>query len=134
MYTTDDVLERGIILISHGKSSIKMKNEIFVKNYGCKPNIVTFLWSILMTNSSLKDEKLKHLFWTLSFLKTYELEFSLAFKFNVDRKTFRKHVLAVMVGIVDLRDKVVRNVHSLNNNINVFVYDLILLKLMCNVL
>jgi hypothetical protein len=88
---------RIIGLASLSKNSEDISDEraitLFKSHFGCSLSVVFQLWN-LMDRENLIPVKgtAKHLFWTLSYMKTYDTYINYSTKFNVSEKTFRKWI------------------------------------------
>ena len=108
MMTCDDILCYGISVLNlKFSTNINAMTSTFSQNYGCQPDVVSHLWSLITTYCNPSKSRLEHLFWTLYFLKKYELESSLTNVFKVRRNTFRKHVVSMLNSIRSITNHVV---------------------------
>jgi len=65
----------------------------FISMFGCTLDIVMIVWRKLVLQEMLPDDaRVKHLLWTLAFLKVYGSEYVMASMFRCTEKTMRKWV------------------------------------------
>ena len=83
---------------------ISYSDREFIGHFGCLPNICVKLWDVIETHS--EGFKRGYLLWTLSFLKSYGTQTSLAGMFGVDQKTFREKVWLVLHLLYENLDEV----------------------------
>jgi hypothetical protein len=96
---------------------------IFKSHFGCSLSMVFQLWNIMDSNDLIPDKgKPMHLFWSLSYLKTYDYILNYSVKYLTSEKTFRKWVTEFIqaiskINLVRLNPEVV-----LTQKINFFYF------------
>jgi hypothetical protein len=104
-----DYLCLGLKLINRELKSTSVAIERFTGHYGVRPIIAALLWDYLFEwTRSKKTCTPKHLLWALHFLTTYDTEITIASRFGVDEKTYRKWLWFMLEGIVSLVPQLVR--------------------------
>lgn len=96
----------------------KGSEDIFIRRFrsqfGVDPTNFLLLCKLLQKYGQFQFDPnglelhLKRLFWTLEFLKTYSNEETMASKFGVDPKTYRKWIWINIKKIANIANKVVR--------------------------
>jgi hypothetical protein len=96
-------LRLGLRLINRDLKSKSVALERFTGHYGVRPIIAALLWDYLLPWTTAKKTCTpKHLLWALHFLQTYDTEITIASRFGVDEKTYRKWLWFILEGITTL--------------------------------
>jgi hypothetical protein len=83
----------------------------FKSLFGCSIAVAYFLWiDLLFYNKPTMKGGIKHMLWTLCFLKLYPTEDQMSVWFNADRATVRKWVWYMLGQIAVLHHEVVSNI------------------------
>jgi hypothetical protein len=78
--------------------------SIFKGHYGCSISTIYQIWNLLVVNNLIPPKGLvKHLYWALGYMKTYETYIGFTNKFGCSEKTFRKWVHSFIRAISSLK-------------------------------
>lgn len=77
--------------------------ERFSVIFGCSPGVAAALWNRLDDKDLLPEDALiKHLLWSLSFLKLYNVQRASSPVCGADKKTYRKWLWAMLDALAEL--------------------------------
>lgn len=83
----------------------------FVDAFGIDLHVAVALWVLLRVHAYLPSLRIKHMFWALSFLKTYGITSVLARQAGTTRDTYTKWVWLVIDELASLDDLLVSYLH-----------------------
>lgn len=126
-YTKTQLLDIALSTLCCGKKkmdSVRL-NRMFRSVFGCSLIVVFQIWHLLLRHKLMPDKGTPiHLYWTLSFLKTYETENFYAAMYVVHENTFRKWVWKFIRAIGNI--EIVRTIVPLNSHIWLIVFFLLI--------
>lgn len=83
--------------------SAGIMNRKMKATYGVSINMIVIIWNRLIADNLMpRGASLKHLFWALSFLKTYETEHFYSVAFRTLEKTFRGWMWKIVLSLARL--------------------------------
>jgi hypothetical protein len=110
----DDILRKGRILMDDDpfkERAPDSEDRHFRALFGCCAKVAVRLWVMLIDNDLLPPKAtMKHLLWTLMFLKVYPTDPTMRQMTKADPKTFRKWILLILDSISFLEPIVVSTV------------------------
>jgi hypothetical protein len=102
MRSTKEILQqvgKDVLCLENTLSNSRLK-EIYKSNFGCSLVVVYQLWNILIRDGLLPCKgKMQHLYWALSFLKSYGTETVYAVRYHTTEKNFRTWVIKFVLAI-----------------------------------
>jgi hypothetical protein len=109
MVDVDTILSVGRDIINKNSGSINTEERRFREMFGCSPQVVLELWTMLISKSIIEStSEVRHLLWALLFLKIYAKETTTSrLVGGVDEKTYRKWVWIFVCAIADLEGDIV---------------------------
>jgi hypothetical protein len=115
--TADDVLRYARQIWNRDpdkERSLQTEDIEFRELFGCGVLVFLSLWELLVTNDAVPDGgTIKHLLWTLMFLKVYAKQATLcSLAGGVDKETYRKWCWLFIEAIAGLESHVVSKHHS----------------------
>jgi hypothetical protein len=90
----------NVLSISDCDYSYDRLRAIYKSNFGCSLSTVYQIWNMLDQNDLIPENgNARHLYWCLSYLKTYETILNYCTKYRVSEKTFHKWVTRFVIAI-----------------------------------
>ena len=109
--TVDDVLYEGRLVMGRNpfkESAPKTEDDNFRALFGCSAGSALHLWNLIVHEDALPSGgTLRHMIWTLFFVKVYPTDRTCKIMLGADDKTIRKWVYVFMQAISSLEGIVV---------------------------
>ena len=104
---TVEQIARDIVLANRDTNR-SLSHLTVIQYFGCTLFMQTQLWFLLAQNELLSsDVTIRHLLWTLYFLRVYPSQHVLTTTLNTTIKTFNKYCVQVLAGLSEAYDDVV---------------------------